>query len=106
MTLYILKAIPSGLFKIGITDQFDRRLSAIRRQNSEQVLVVSTYHGESDYIRELEKDLHAELKPVRWQCEWYYGGPEVEAVLDRLDRQFFPEKYSDDPNVVPSSIGV
>jgi Meiotically up-regulated gene 113 len=74
VTLYILEAIPSGLFKIGITDQFDRRLSAIRRQNSEQVLVVSTYHGESDYIRELEKGLHAELKPVRWQCEWYYGG--------------------------------
>jgi Meiotically up-regulated gene 113 len=42
VTLYILKAIPSWLFKIGITDQLDRRLSAIQRQNSEQVLVVST----------------------------------------------------------------
>jgi hypothetical protein len=45
MVRYILKAIPSGLFSSGITDQFDRRLSAIRRQNSEQVLGIETYHG-------------------------------------------------------------
>jgi hypothetical protein len=44
-----LKGHPERLFKIGITDQFDRRLSAIRRQNSEQVLVVSTYHGEAEF---------------------------------------------------------
>jgi hypothetical protein len=40
--LYILKAVPSGLIKIGISDQFDRRLSAIRRQNSESIEVVRT----------------------------------------------------------------
>jgi hypothetical protein len=106
MTLYILKAIPSGLFKIGITDQFDRRLSAIRRQNSEQVLVVSTYRGETGYIKQLEREIHEELSGVCWQYEWFYGGAEIDAVIDRLDRQFFPEKYSENPNVVPSSIGV
>jgi hypothetical protein len=106
LTLYVLKATPGGLHKIGITDQFDRRVSAIRRQNSEQVLVVRTYHGDSDYIRQLEKDLHAELDSVRWQCEWFYAGPEVDAAIDRLDRTFFPERYSEDPTGVPYPTGV
>ena len=88
MTLYILKALPSGLTKIGISDQFDRRLSAIRRQNSESIEVVRTYQGCEDYIRTLENDLKQELKPVRWQYEWFYSGVEVDAVVDRLDRDF------------------
>ena len=88
MTLYILKAVPSGLIKIGISDQFDRRLSAIRRQNSESVEVVRTYQGDGEYIRQLEKELHEELNAIRWQCEWFYSGVEVDAVLDRLDRDF------------------
>jgi len=70
VTLYILKAVPSGRHKVGITDQFDQRVSAIRRQNSEEILVVRTYHGDSDYIKQLERDLHAELDSVRWQYEW------------------------------------
>jgi hypothetical protein len=91
LTVYILKAIPSGLIKIGISDQFDRRLSAIRRQNSESIEVVRTYHGDGEYIRELEKELHEELNAIRWQCEWFYGGSEVDCVVSRLDRDFsFP----------------
>jgi Meiotically up-regulated gene 113 len=88
VTLYILKAVPSGLIKIGISDQFDRRLSAIRRQNSESVEVVRTYQGDSEYIRQLEKELHEELNAIRWQCEWFYGGSEVDRVVSRLDRDF------------------
>jgi hypothetical protein len=88
VTLYILKATPSGLIKIGISDQFDRRLSAIRRQNSESVVVVRTYHGDDEYIRQLEKELHEELNAIRWQCEWFYSGVEVDAVVERLDRNF------------------
>ena len=88
MTLYILKALPSGLIKIGISDQFDRRLSAIRRQNSESIEVVRTYQGDGDYIRQLEKELHEELNAIRWQCEWFYSGPEVDSVVSRLDRDF------------------
>jgi hypothetical protein len=88
LTLYILKAVPSGLIKIGISEQFDRRLSAIRRQNSESVEVVRTYHGDGEYIRQLEKELHEELNAIRWQCEWFYGGSEVDCVVSRLDRDF------------------
>lgn len=90
MTLYILKAVPSGRHKIGITDQFDQRLSAIRRQNSEELLVVRTYHGDSDYIKQLEREIHAELDGVRWQYEYFHGGPEIDLVLARLDCQFHP----------------
>jgi Meiotically up-regulated gene 113 len=93
MVLYLLKAVPSGRHKVGITEQFDQRLSAIRRQNSEEILVVRTYHGDRESITELERDLHEELNSVRWQYEWFYGGPEIDLVLDRLDRQFHPERF-------------
>jgi hypothetical protein len=91
VTLYILKALPSGLIKIGISDQFDRRLSAIRRQNSESIEVVRTFQGDGEYIRQLEKELHEELNAIRWQCEWFYSGVEVDSVVDRLDQNLnFP----------------
>jgi hypothetical protein len=93
MVLYLLKAVPSGRHKIGITDQFDQRLSAIRRQNSEEIVVVRTYHGDGDYIKQLERDLHAELDSDRWQNEWFHDTPNVQLVIDRLDRDFNPENY-------------
>jgi hypothetical protein len=99
MTLYVLKAIPSGLYKIGVSDQFDRRLSAIRRQNSESVEVVRTFHGDADYIRRLEKDLHEELKAVRWQYEWHHDAPELQLVIARLDRDFSFTPAEDPKNI-------
>jgi hypothetical protein len=91
MTLYILKAIPSGRIKIGISDEFDKRLSAIRRQNSEAIDVAKTFSDhDADYIRQFERDLHEELASVRFQFEWFEDGPEVQLVLDRLERDSSP----------------
>jgi hypothetical protein len=106
LTLYILRALPSGRIKIGISDDFPKRLSQIRRGNSEGVEVLRTYQdNDATYIRELERDLHEELSGVCDHHEWFYGGPELQAAIDRLDRQFSPEGVpSEGPNnPVPAS---
>jgi hypothetical protein len=95
MTLYILKAVPSGRIKIGISDEFDKRLSAIRRQNSEAIEVLKTFSDhDADYVRQLEKDIHSELEGVRFQWEWFHAGIEVDLVIDRLTKQFSPENVA------------
>jgi T5orf172 domain len=100
MTLYILKTLHTGRVKIGISGDFAQRLDAIRRSNSEDIEVLRAYQdNDGDYIRQLEKDLHKELNAVRWQYEWFYPGAEVDVVIARLDRQFFPERFAPEPPV-------
>jgi uncharacterized protein (DUF2249 family) len=95
MVLYLLKAIPSGRIKIGISDDFPKRLSQIRRGNSEEVEVLKAFSDhDGDYIRQLEKDIHEELAGVRFQWEWFEDGPEARLVIDRLTRQFTPENFA------------
>ena len=94
MTLYILKAAPSGRIKVGISDDFPKRLSQIRRGNSEEIEVLKTFSDhDGDFIRQLEKDIHEELSGVRFQWEWFESGPQVQLVIDRLTRQFTPENF-------------
>ena len=92
MTLYILRASPSGRIKIGISDDFPKRLSQIRRGNSEVVEVLRAFHdNDATYIRQLERDLHEELSGVCDHHEWFLDSPEVLVVLDSLDHEFNPE---------------
>jgi hypothetical protein len=92
LTLYFVQARPSNLIKVGITQYWDNRLSAIRRGNSEHVEVLKIFHGSDDEIRELEKELHLELAGSNDHHEWFQlSDSELQAVLDRLERQFNPE---------------
>ena len=98
MVLYFLRALPSNLIKIGITGYWDNRLSAIRRGNSEHIEVLKIYSGSEDEIRELEKELHSELAGSCDHHEWFQlSDPELQTVLDRLDRQFNPEHFEEAP---------
>jgi len=103
MTLYILRASPSGRIKIGISDDFPKRLSQIRRGNSEGVEVLRAFHdNDADYIRQLERDLHQELSGVCDHHEWFTDGPNLQIVIDRLDQQFSPESFTRVPSEGPS----
>jgi hypothetical protein len=89
MTLYFLKTLHTGRVKIGISEDFSRRLDAIRRGNSEDVEVLRAYQdSDASYIRQLEKDLHEELSGICDHHEWFYPGAEVDLVIARLDRDF------------------
>jgi T5orf172 domain len=93
MTVYILRASPSGRIKIGISDDFPKRLSQIRRGNSENIEVLRAFHdNDAVYIRRLERELHEELSGVCDHHEWFYGGSETELIIERLDRQFNREQ--------------
>ncbi len=71
MTLYILRAVPSGRIKIGISDDFPKRLSQIRRGNSETVEVLRTFNGDREDIKQLEKEIHTDLSGICDHHEWF-----------------------------------
>jgi len=62
MTLYVIRAVKTGLVKVGISDSFDARLSKLRREGPDELEVLKVFHGEREYIEGLEKEIHAELR--------------------------------------------
>jgi len=66
MTLYVIRAVKTGLVKVGISDSFDARLSKLRRENADEIEVLQVFHGDVDAITELERSLHQELSGVNF----------------------------------------
>jgi len=90
MTLYVIRAVKTGLVKIGISDSFDARLSKLRREGPDELEVLKVFHGEREYIESLEKEIHAELRGlgVHHHFEWFEYCPEVAAIIERLEKEF------------------
>ena len=90
MTLYVIRAVKTGLVKVGISDSFDARLSKLRREGPDELEVSKVFHGERDYIEGLEKEIHAELRGLGAQhhFEWFENCPEVAAIVERLEKEF------------------
>jgi T5orf172 domain len=94
MTLYFLRCL--NVVKVGIATDFASRLEAIRRGNfHDPIEVLRTYgHWDSSWIKQLEREAHAELKNVNAHHEFFHDGPEVRALIDRLDHEFNPEIFA------------
>jgi hypothetical protein len=92
MTLYFVKS--GDRVKIGITSNWDSRLSSIRRGNAFDVEVIRIFHSDPETIVELERDLSESLKDANAHNEWYHDCPQVRAAIEELDRRFNPENYS------------
>jgi T5orf172 domain-containing protein len=89
MYLYLLKSL--DIVKVGIATDFASRLDAIRRGRFHPVVeVLRVYsHWDSEYIRQLEREIHSELKSVNEHHEFFTAdSPELDAVISRLDREF------------------
>jgi hypothetical protein len=96
LTLYFLKASPSGFIKIGRSSNFDKRLSEIRRATTDaDVSVLAVFHGADDFVIERERELHFSLTAYRYKGEWYLDTPEVREALASWDREFNPESYAE-----------
>src|SRR6266404_4271275 len=92
MTLYVIRAVKTGLVKVGISDSFDARLSKLRREGPDELEVLKVYHGERDYIESLEKEIHSELKEYHSHGEWFEFHPDIIAdIIRRLDAQLNSE---------------
>jgi hypothetical protein len=95
LTLYLLKASPSGFIKIGRSSNFDKRLSEIRRATTDiDVEVVAVYHADADTVIARERQLHIDLSGSNFKGEWFYDTPEVRGAWLDVDREFNPENYS------------
>lgn len=103
VTLYVLKSL--GVIKVGIATDFASRLDAIRRGNFHPIEVLRAYgHWDADYIKQLERGIHAELSSVNAHHEFFSDSPEVHAIIERLDRLFFPERFSQEPSSLPVQV--
>jgi hypothetical protein len=104
MTLYFLRSL--NVVKVGIATDFASRLDAIRRGNFHPVEVLRSYgHWDAEYIKQLEREIHSELKSVNAHHEFFENGPEVEAIIARLDREFNLEQFiHQDPLSIPVQV--
>jgi Meiotically up-regulated gene 113 len=94
MTLYFLKG-SSGYIKIGRTNNFDKRLSEIRRATTDsEVSVLAVFHGADDFIIERERELHFNLTKHRFKGEWYFDAEPVRQAIVDCDREFHSELVS------------
>jgi len=89
MTLYVIRAVKTGLVKVGISDSFDARLSKLRREGPDELEVLKVFHGEREYIEGLEKEIHAELKAYHSHGEWFdFHSTIIAAIIERLENEF------------------
>jgi len=90
MTRYVIRAVKTGLVKVGISDSFDARLSKLRREGPDELERLKVFHGERDHIEGLEKEIHAELRGlgVQHHFEWFEYCPEVAAIVEQLEKEF------------------
>jgi hypothetical protein len=92
LTLYFLRSL--NVVKVGIASDFAHRLDVIRRGNFHPVTVLATFSDfDADYIKKLERDIKTELASVCEHHEFFADGPEIDAVISRLNRQFHPERF-------------
>jgi hypothetical protein len=100
VTLYFLRSL--NRVKVGIAGDFAHRLDVIRRGNFHPIEVLRAYNDyDNEYIKRLERDIHRELSTVCEHHEFFADGVEVQAVIDRLDRQFYPERFEEPHDPVP-----
>lgn len=89
--LYFIRQCSGGPVKIGIADNFKRRLNALQSGHHEKLVIVATIADRTD----LERRLHFALRQYRVRGEWFKWEPEVELVcaLAREGRIEAIEKY-------------
>jgi hypothetical protein len=103
MTIYFLRCL--NVVKVGIASDFASRLDAIRRGNFHPIEVLRAYtHWDAEYTKQLEREIHSELKSVNAHHEFFEMGPEDEAIIARLDRDFNPERFSVEPLTAPTQV--
>src|SRR6267154_669032 len=100
MTLYFIRATKTNLVKIGISDYFDSRLSKLRREGPDELIVLKVFHGDADLIKSLEADIHFSLKGSNHHKECFQETPEVQAYLVECKLLFNPENYNEVLNEV------
>ncbi len=67
--VYIVEVRNSGLFKIGVTKDINKRLSQLQTSNPYEFYLIDFF--KTDKNRELEKFLHNKFRNKRYKREWF-----------------------------------
>lgn len=88
-TLYALRSECGQFIKIGISNNFKRRLSTLTRKTPFQFNVVATLHSNGDAVRRIEKMFHIEFEVSGHEgfdgaTEWLKFTPDILALMRAL----------------------
>lgn len=75
--VYFIRNVDTGLIKIGVTLDLNRRLSDLRRGGGSDLEVLGTVPGDC----ELESELHHRWSGLRVRSEWFSPGQELLAWI-------------------------
>lgn len=74
--VYLLRT--NEFYKIGITNNLNKRVKQLQTGNSEKIELISFY--ESEYANKIEKSLHNKYSYVKKEGEWF-----TLSVLDEIE---------------------
>jgi T5orf172 domain len=80
----LAKTTEGSRIKVGFTENFSQRLSAIERVNACRIEVLGTMPGTEEQEQEMLKD----IEEYRDHHEWFYDTPELR---EWIARQRYPE---------------
>jgi Meiotically up-regulated gene 113 len=78
--VYFITAMASGTVKVGYSTNVRKRLIDLQTSASVQLRMEFSCVGD----RELERALHAFLKPYRVSGEWFKYGPHIHDLIDEI----------------------
>lgn len=68
-SVYLIQAIVTGLYKIGVSKHPNKRLKELKTGNGSDLKLITTYISEYPY--KVEKALHNNLSHLKREGEWY-----------------------------------
>lgn len=67
--IYLIKLSESGYYKIGYSNNINKRIKELSTGNAENIDLIDSYY--SVYYKEIEKFLHNTLKSKNIKGEWF-----------------------------------
>lgn len=82
-TVYVVRGLRSGLFKIGVTANVHIRMCILRSTIGEDIDLVATMQGSGSVERGLHRRFAALVEPSRGR-EWFHDDGSITAFLESL----------------------
>lgn len=101
-TVYVLRVRDfEGPYKIGATDDIDRRLCQINNASPFPLELIASIRGNIV----LERRLHAYARPAHLRCEWFAPSPEVSLIIAWMKSGDTDHDWLPDPIGISGMIG-
>lgn len=88
--LYLIKNSTHGLYKLGYSDDVQRRLNDLQRESAYALELVAEWRCPKVCVRAFESLLHDKLSYCRTHGEWFAIDDETLAEIEQLDTWVVP----------------